>query len=104
MCDYNLATGGGFRFPRGKIAGKLRAMDRRKIEACLPSRLHSFSRQVLDAYLAGRLSTGEFRRWFHMPNSDYLPVSDCIAQLVDPDYIPEARLPASTTLVTPKEI
>ncbi|MBI2719263.1 MAG: hypothetical protein HY245_16110 [Rhizobiales bacterium] len=79
-------------------------MDRDRIAACLPPRLHSFSRMILDYYLAGHMPTAEFRRWFHMPNSDYLPVSDCIAQLVDPDYIPEARLPASVTLITPKPI
>lgn len=79
-------------------------MDRVKINACLPGRLHSFSRQVLDLYLEGHLPTSEFRRWFHMPNSDYLPASDCIAQLVDPNYIPEDQLPASITLKTPKPI
>ena len=73
-------------------------MDMRDIEACLPPRLHSFSRQVLEIYLHGHMTTAEFRRWFHMPNSDYLPLSDCIAQKVDPYYIPEARLPASITL------
>jgi hypothetical protein len=66
-------------------------MDRRAIEACLPAKLHSFSRRVLEIYLAGDMSTEEFRRWFHMPNSDYLPVSDCIAHLVDPYYIPESE-------------
>lgn len=80
-------------------------MDQRaRIDACLPSRLHSFSRAVLDAYLAGNMPTSEFRRWFHMPNSEYLPVSDCIAQLVDPLYVPEARLPASVTLKPPNPI
>jgi hypothetical protein len=79
-------------------------MNRRRIDACLPTRLHSFSRAVLDHYLSGHLTTAEFRRWFHMPNSDYLPVSDCIAQMVDPNYIPEAQLPASTTLISPKHI
>jgi hypothetical protein len=73
-------------------------MDRRDVEACLPARLHTFSRQVLDLYLAGAMPTSEFRRWFHMPNSDYLMLGDCIAQLVDPNYIPEAKLPASITL------
>jgi hypothetical protein len=73
-------------------------MDRRALEACLPARLHTFSRNVLDLYLAGAMPTAEFRRWFHMPNSDYLMLGDCIAQLVDPDYIPEAELPASSTL------
>lgn len=66
-------------------------MNRRDIEVCLPPRLHSFSRQILDYYLDGRLTTEEFRRWFHMPNSDYLTASDCIAQLVDPSYIPESQ-------------
>jgi hypothetical protein len=73
-------------------------MDRRDVEACLPARLHTFSRQVLDLYLTGAMPTSEFRRWFHMPNSDYLMLGDCIAQLVDPNYIPEAKLPASITL------
>jgi len=73
-------------------------MDRRKIEACLPPKLHGFSRMILDYYLDGQMTTAEFRRWFHMPNSDYLPLSDCIAQKVDPHYIPEAKLPASITL------
>ena len=73
-------------------------MDRSRIEACLPAKLHSFSRLVLDSYLDGRMSTAEFRRWFHMPNSDLLMTGDCIAQLVDPTYIPEADLPASVTL------
>jgi hypothetical protein len=79
-------------------------VDRYAIEACLPRKLHSFSRQVLDLYLAGRLETAEFRRWFHMPNSDYLMLGDCIAQLVDPDYIPEAELPDAVTLRTRKSI
>lgn len=73
-------------------------MDRRKIEACLPANLHGFSRNVLDYYLEGRMTTAEFRRWFHMPNSEYLMPGDCIAQIVDPDYIPEDELPESVTL------
>jgi hypothetical protein len=74
------------------------AMDRSKIEACLPPKLHGFSRMVLDYYLEGRMTTGEFRRWFHMPNSEYLMLGDCIAQIVDPSYIPEDKLPESVTL------
>ena len=73
-------------------------LDMRDIEDCLPPRLHSFSRQVLEIYLTGHMSTAEFRRWFHMPNSDYLMLSDCIAQKVDPHYVPEAKLPPSITL------
>jgi hypothetical protein len=79
-------------------------MDLAKIGFCLPSPLHPFSRLVLEMYLAGRMPTSEFRRWFHMPNSSYLPASDCIAQLVDPDYVPEARLPASIVLGRPDSI
>ena len=70
----------------------------RDLEVCLPPRLHPFSRQVLEIYLMGRMPTSEFRRWFHMPNSDYLQFSDCIAQKVDPYYVPEAKLPPSITL------
>lgn len=77
----------------------------RRVRACLPSgRLHSFSQQVLEFYLNGDMPTSEFRRWFHMPNSNYLPVSDCIAQIMDPNYIPEAQLPAAVTLIVPHRI
>lgn len=71
---------------------------------CLPENLHSFSRMVLDIYLAGGIPTSEFRRWFHMPNSEYLPISDCIAQMIDPSYVPEVKLPASITMRTPESI
>lgn len=75
-----------------------------RVTACLPVRLHSFSRRVLELYLQGHMPTSEFRRWFHMPNSDYLPISDCIAQIVDPVYIPEDLLPPGITLKLPKSI
>jgi hypothetical protein len=58
---------------------------------------------VLDHYLAGRIDTAEFRRWFHMPNSDYLMLGDCIAQKVDPDYIPEPELPTTVTIARPRQ-
>jgi hypothetical protein len=45
---------------------------------CLPARLHPVSRMFLDHWLAGDMSTAEFLRWFHMPNSAYLPVAQCI--------------------------
>lgn len=79
-------------------------MDIARIEFCLPAPLHPFSRLVLDIYLAGGMPTSEFRRWFHMPNSEYLRASDCIAQIVDPSYIPEVRLPASITMRMPDSI
>lgn len=52
------------------------------LQACLPERLHPFSRQILDAWLLGDLPTPEFLRWFHMPNSDYLPVAECLLKAV----------------------
>jgi hypothetical protein len=45
---------------------------------CLPDRLHPVSRMFLEAWLAGDMSTGSFLRWFHMPNSDYLEVAQCL--------------------------
>ena len=53
-------------------------MGVREAIACVEGRLHPFSAQVLQFYLAGHLSTGEFLRWFHMPNSSYLPLGVCI--------------------------
>jgi hypothetical protein len=56
--------------------------DQRRVElalaACLPERLHPVSRQFLDLWLSGELSTSEFIRWFHMPNSDYLETTQCL--------------------------
>lgn len=81
-------------------AGKeVTGLNMSDLKVCLPpGELHPFSRQVLEIYLMGHMSTQEFRRWFHMPNSDYLMLSDCIAQKVDPHYVPEAKLPPSITL------
>ena len=53
-----------------------------EILACLPERLHPASRMFLEYWLAGKLSTPEFLRWFHMPNSDYLSVAQCILAVV----------------------
>ena len=49
---------------------------------CLPDRLHPVSQMFLETWLAGDMSTAEFLRWFHMPNSDYLPVAQCILAVV----------------------
>ncbi len=65
-------------------------MTRNRISDCLPERLHPFSRVILDYYLDGRIPTSEFARWFHMPNSSYLPASECIIAVVDPGW-PERR-------------
>ena len=45
---------------------------------CLPEKLHPVSRLFLDSWLRGDLSTAEFLRWFHMPNSDYISVAYCL--------------------------
>ncbi len=49
---------------------------------CLPERLHPVSRIFLDYYLRGEMTTAEFLRWFHMPNSDYLDVARCVVRVV----------------------
>lgn len=36
----------------------------------------------LESWLAGDLSTSQFLRLFHLPNSDYLSVADCILKAV----------------------
>ncbi|MEX2298788.1 MAG: hypothetical protein WD715_15345 [Dongiaceae bacterium] len=45
---------------------------------CLPERLHPVSAQILEAFLEGSLTEQDFRWGFHLPNSDYLPVTECI--------------------------
>ena len=59
-----------------------------EIASCMHGPVHWFSQQVLDYYLTGQFSTGEFLRWFHMPNSDYLSISECIAHRLDPGHDP----------------
>ena len=51
-----------------------------EIQACLPVRLHPVSRRFLDAFLAGRITKQDFLWAFHLPNSDYLPVAQCIVR------------------------
>ena len=50
--------------------------------ACLPDRLHPVSHTFLGYWLEGIMSTPEFLRWFHMPNSDYLEVAQCLLAVV----------------------
>ena len=49
-----------------------------RLQACLPARLHPVSRMFLRSWLRGTISTPLFRRLFHLPNSDYLPVGECL--------------------------
>jgi hypothetical protein len=51
-----------------------------RLRACLPVRLHPVSRQFLQQWLAGEIGTRTFRRFFHMPNSAYLPVAECLVR------------------------
>ena len=71
---------------------------------CMPDHIHWFSQLILDYYLTGQISTQEFMRWFHMPNSEYLMMGDCIAQIVDPDYVPEADRPQGIKTGATKKI
>lgn len=51
-----------------------------EVLVCLPTRLHPVSRMFLDAFLEGRITKYDFLWAFHLPNSDYLPVADCIVK------------------------
>lgn len=57
-------------------------VDNVLIANCLPERLHPVSQQFLEAWLGGEMSTAQFLRWFHMPNSDYLEVAQCLLAAV----------------------
>jgi hypothetical protein len=53
-----------------------------EVLACLPQTLDPVSQKFLDHWLSGFLSTPEFLRFFHLPNSDYLPVAQCLLSTV----------------------
>jgi len=53
-----------------------------EILACLPARLHPVSRMILDGFLDGRLTRADFLWGFHMPNSDYLEVAQCVLRVL----------------------
>ncbi|MGF1592132.1 MAG: hypothetical protein ACFCUW_02565 [Kiloniellaceae bacterium] len=55
---------------------------RQDIFICLPEHLHPVSRNFLEHWLAGNLATDEFLRWFHMPNSAYLTIAECVMAVV----------------------
>lgn len=44
----------------------------------LPETLHPASRFFLDQVLEGRIGLGQFQRLFSLPNSDYLPLGECL--------------------------
>lgn len=49
-----------------------------EVLACLPTPLHPVSRMFLEAFLDGRITRQDFLWAFHLPNSDYLDVAQCI--------------------------
>lgn len=55
---------------------------REDILICLPDRLHPVSKMFLERWLSGEMTTAEFLRWFHMPNSSYLSVAECLLAVV----------------------
>ncbi|HIC81600.1 MAG TPA: hypothetical protein EYP07_11650 [Kiloniellaceae bacterium] len=55
---------------------------REDVLACLPERLHPVSQMFLERWLSGDMTTAEFLRWFHMPNSSYLDVAKCLLAVV----------------------
>jgi hypothetical protein len=61
-------------------------MDTGLISSCLSGEYHWYSMRILALYLDHTINTGDFLRWFHMPNSSYLPTSECIANVLDPHY------------------
>jgi len=61
-----------------------------EVVVCLPERLHPVSRMFLELWLNGTLPTAEFLRVFHLPNSDYLPVAQCLLTAVMNGSLPGA--------------
>ena len=51
--------------------------------ACdLPVKMHPVSREFLQYFLEGKLTPAEFLRVFSLPNSDYLPLAECLVRLL----------------------
>ena len=48
-----------------------------------PARLHPVSEVFLHAWLRGDMSTGQFQRYFSLPNSDYIALAECLVQSLD---------------------
>lgn len=47
-----------------------------------PEVLHPVSQTLLDGYLGGQLSVRQFLRSFSLPNSDYLPLGQCLVTVL----------------------
>jgi hypothetical protein len=48
----------------------------------VPERLHPASEHFLWLYLRGDMSEQHFQRLFSLPNSDYIPLAECLIALV----------------------
>jgi hypothetical protein len=82
------------RLERELLVEYLEALSLQNKDPCLPEHLHLFSRQYLDAFLAGHISRAQFLRGFPLPNSDHLPVEDCIIAAIDTATEAELAAPA----------
>lgn len=76
--DPGVTPAQGFK-PRG---------TRADVDACLPPYLHPMSERYLGYFLDGSFTTAEFLRWFHMPNSAYLPVALCVLERLGVEWQP----------------
>jgi hypothetical protein len=47
-------------------------------QGCLPPVLHPVSAHILELFVQGWLPVEEFMRLFSLPNSDYIPITECI--------------------------
>jgi len=47
-----------------------------------PDLLHPVSQMLLDGYLSGNLSAPQFLRAFSLPNSDYVPLGQCLVTVL----------------------
>lgn len=45
-----------------------------------PVRIHPVSGQLLEMFLDGDLTHALFQRFFSLPNSDYIPLAECIVR------------------------
>jgi hypothetical protein len=68
------------------MEGWCQYMDTSLISSCMNGEYHWYSQHILELYLDHTINTGDFLRWFHMPNSSYIPTSECIAASLDPEY------------------
>ena len=50
----------------------------------MPARLHPASQMCLENYIGGSMSLENFPRFFSLPNSDYIPLAQCILQALNP--------------------